>query len=102
SAHPPVAPRWWPSELTTLRPLYPCALPVSPLDEFPWLTLQMAYESSTLSVLSVSWCDFSVSCVLSTRLFVRHLLASRFPCRGAACCAPSRQPLKSIARPVCP
>ena len=36
--------------------------------------LQMAYESSTLSVLSVSWCDFSVSCVLSTRLFVRHLL----------------------------
>src|SRR6266566_170209 len=39
--------------------------------------LQMAYESSTLSVLSVSWCDFSVSCVLSTRLFVRHLLAGR-------------------------
>ena len=36
--------------------------------------LQMAYESSTLSVLSVSWCDFSVSYVLSTRPIVRHLL----------------------------
>src|SRR5439155_10801290 len=40
--------------------------------------LQMAYESSTLSVLSVSWCDFSVSCVRSTRLFVRHLLKYKY------------------------
>jgi len=36
--------------------------------------LQMAYESSTLSVLSVSWCGFSVSYALSTRPFIRHLL----------------------------
>jgi len=36
--------------------------------------LQMAYESSILSVLPISWCNFSASCVLSTRLFVRHLL----------------------------
>lgn len=34
----------------------------------------MAYESSNSVGLSVSWCGFSVSCVLSTRPFVRHLL----------------------------
>src|SRR6266436_4858388 len=36
--------------------------------------LRMAYESPTLQVLSVSWRGFSVSCVLSTRPFIGHLL----------------------------